>query len=87
MIGHPTRSGPRRENPHHNVVRRLQDDPFFREMAGVLKSHGRLLLVEPDRHVKSEKFAKEPEAAEAAGFSMADPPTIRGNQAPVLRKL
>ncbi len=61
-------------------------ESFFREMAAVLKPGGKLLLVEPAGHVKSEKFTKELEAAAAAGFLVADRPIIRGNYASALNK-
>jgi SAM-dependent methyltransferase len=59
---------------------------FFAQAAAASKRGGRLLLAEPRGHVSDERFAKQLEAAKAAGFSVAERPTIRGCHAALLTK-
>ena len=49
---------------------------FFREVRGLLKPGGRLLVVEPKFHVTAEAFRKTEQLARAAGFERADGPRI-----------
>lgn len=44
------------------------------------------MLAEPTGHVNQKKFQSELEAAQAAGFEVADRPTIRRSMAAVLRR-
>ncbi len=60
---------------------------FFSEAAAALKPGGLLLLAEPSGHVKPEKFARELEAARAAGLEEITRPPIRRSMAAVLRKV
>jgi ubiquinone/menaquinone biosynthesis C-methylase UbiE len=60
---------------------------FFNEAAAALKPGGLLLLAEPSGHVKPEKFARELEAARAAGFEEVSRPAVRRSLAAVLRKV
>jgi hypothetical protein len=45
-----------------------------------------LLLVEPVGHVSGDRFRREVEAAEVAGFAVVDRPRVRLSRAAVLRK-
>jgi SAM-dependent methyltransferase len=59
---------------------------FFRQASAALKSGGLLLLAEPAGHVKPDVFARELEAARAAGLEEVTRPAIRRSLAAVLRK-
>lgn len=59
---------------------------FFAQAATASKLGARLLLAEPAGHVSAEGFAKQLEAAKAAGFSVAERPTIRGCHAALLTR-
>ena len=59
---------------------------FFSEAAAASKTGGRLLLVEPAGHVKTEVFEVELADAAKAGFVLLDRPLIRRSQAAVLEK-
>jgi SAM-dependent methyltransferase len=61
-------------------------EKFFREVAAALKPGALLLLVEPSGHVRNEKFAKELEAAQAAGLTVVASPTVSRSHAALLRK-
>ncbi len=60
---------------------------FFSEAAAALKPGGLLLLAEPSGHVKPEKFARELEAARAAGLEEVSRPLVRRSMAAVLRRV
>lgn len=62
------------------------EEAFFGEAAAALKPGGLLLLAEPAGHVKPEKFQHELEAAQAAGFEVAERPAMRRKFAAVLRR-
>ena len=59
---------------------------FFAEAAETMKPGATLLLAEPPGHVKKEKFDAELQVATAAGFGIADRPSIRRAQAALLKK-
>jgi SAM-dependent methyltransferase len=59
---------------------------FFGEVAQAMKPGATLLLAEPSGHVKPEAFEAELQDAAAAGFEVADRPTIRRSQAALLKK-
>ncbi len=59
---------------------------FFGETATASKPGATLLLAEPTGHVKAADFETELKAASAAGFAVADRPTIRRSQAALLKK-
>lgn len=61
-------------------------EPFFHEITAALKPGGKILFVEPSGHVRSEEFAKELEAAKAAGLTITQSPEVRGNHASMLEK-
>ena len=50
---------------------------FFREIASLLKSRGKLLIVEPVFHVSASSFKKTLEAAKLAGLRPISEPKIR----------
>jgi ubiquinone/menaquinone biosynthesis C-methylase UbiE len=60
---------------------------FFREIAGVLRPRGSMLLVEPSVHVPRNKFAIELEAARSAGLEVAGSPVIAASHAALLRRI
>jgi hypothetical protein len=59
---------------------------FFSEVARVSKPGARVLFAEPSGHVKQADFEREISDAIAAGFSLADQPSIRGSQTVLLQK-
>ena len=59
---------------------------FFREAALVLRPGAPLLLIEPAGHVSSAAFARELEAARAAGLHEGEAPVVRGSHTALLRK-
>lgn len=68
------------------VVHEMPKGFFFPQAAAASKRGGRLLLAEPRGHVSDERFAKELEAAKAAGFSVDERPAIRGSHAALLTR-
>ena len=58
----------------------------FPQAAAASKRGARLLLAEPAGHVSDAAFAKQLEAAKAAGFSLAARPSIRGCHAALLER-
>jgi ubiquinone/menaquinone biosynthesis C-methylase UbiE len=61
-------------------------EPFFAEMARVLRPGGFLLLAEPKGHVNPELFDHEVQAATDAGFVDAGRPSIPHRYAAILTK-
>ncbi len=59
---------------------------LFAEAAAAMRPGATLLLAEPAGHVKQEEFAAEVQAAEEAGFSVAERPAIRRSRAALLKK-
>jgi SAM-dependent methyltransferase len=59
---------------------------FFAEAATASKPGARLLFAEPNGHVKAADFESELRAADEAGFTVVERPSIRRSQAAVLRK-
>jgi ubiquinone/menaquinone biosynthesis C-methylase UbiE len=57
---------------------------LFREVRGILKPGGKLLLVEPRIHVTGAMFEETVAAAEASGLSVNSRPRIRFSRAAVL---
>jgi len=69
------------------VVHEMPDaQRFFPEAADVLKPGGRLLLAEPQGHVKPQEFNAELALASQAGMTLASRPEIRRSQAALLEK-
>jgi ubiquinone/menaquinone biosynthesis C-methylase UbiE len=64
-------------------VRGRQD--LLRDVAGRLSDRGRVLLAEPWGHVSATLFAREMEAATAAGFEVVSRPGIALSRAALLR--
>lgn len=60
-------------------------DAFFRELAAILKSEGRLFIAEPPLHVSKKSFERMIERACEAGFAIADRPGILFSKTVVLR--
>jgi ubiquinone/menaquinone biosynthesis C-methylase UbiE len=60
---------------------------FFREVAGVLKTTGSVLVAEPAGHVTAEQFEEQMRAAEQAGLQRNAGPTIRRSLTAVLRRV
>jgi ubiquinone/menaquinone biosynthesis C-methylase UbiE len=59
-------------------------DRLFRELLGILKPAGRVLVVEPRLHVTAERFERSLIAADSAGFAVADRPRVALSRAAVL---
>jgi ubiquinone/menaquinone biosynthesis C-methylase UbiE len=61
-----------------HVVHEVPDQAaFLREVYGLLRPGGRLLIVEPRGHVKPEAFAATLEQAREAGFSVVETEGLR----------
>jgi len=60
---------------------------FFREAASATKPGGRLLLAEPEGHVKDAMFEGEVKLAVSAGFELTDRPRIGHSLAALLTLL
>jgi len=61
-------------------------DRFFMEVAGALKTGGKLLFAEPKGHVKGTPFSETLLLAEGAGLKVVSRPVIRSSHAVVLVK-
>jgi ubiquinone/menaquinone biosynthesis C-methylase UbiE len=61
-------------------------DGFFREVFGVLREGGRLLLVEPVGHVSKAQFGRTVESAKQAGFVPVAEPRVGFSRAVLLRR-
>jgi len=61
--------------------------PFFAEAAQAAKLGATMLFLEPAGHVQEDKLQEELSEAAAAGFVVADRPTIRRSHAAVLRRV
>ena len=59
---------------------------FFAEVAGALKTGGRVLLAEPRGHVSDELFAEFLRLARANGLGVADGPAITASRTAVMVK-
>jgi ubiquinone/menaquinone biosynthesis C-methylase UbiE len=69
------------------VVHEMPDDQkFFDEVSAASKPGARLLLAEPEGHVKAEAFSAELEHAAQAGFRVVERPKIRRCEAALLQK-
>lgn len=60
--------------------------PFFAEVSRALRPSARLLLAEPNGHLKPAEFERELRDAAAAGLSPVDRPAIRRSQTALLEK-
>ena len=60
--------------------------PFFNEVAAVLKPGGKLLVVEPKRHVSDAEFARTKEATVSAGLVVIDETRVRSGRSLVAMK-
>lgn len=61
-------------------------ETLFKELHAILKSEGRLLLVEPKFHVSESQFSGIYQAAQGAGFRMVDEPRIRMSRTALFAK-
>jgi tRNA A58 N-methylase Trm61 len=61
-------------------------NPFFIELAQALKPGAGFLFVEPAVHVSAVEFEEEVQAAQQAGLSLTDRPSIRRSRAALFRK-
>ena len=69
------------------VVHEIQQSArFFMEISGALKPGGRLLVVEPKRHVGAAEWQAELDAAAMAGLSLVERPVFRRSYAALLVK-
>ncbi len=59
---------------------------FFAEAAAALKPGALLFFAEPAGHVKLEHFEKEIHAAQGAGLSVVNRPSVRRSHAAILQK-
>jgi len=70
------------------VVHEVPDqEALFREIAGVLKPGGKLLIVEPPFHVSKEAFERTLGNAQGAGLRLDKRPRILFNKAALLEKV
>jgi ubiquinone/menaquinone biosynthesis C-methylase UbiE len=68
------------------MAHEVPDQPrFFREVRSIVKTGGKVLLVEPRLHVGVEMFEKTLSAAAAAGFFIGERPRISFSRAAVLK--
>lgn len=69
------------------VVHEVPDiDRFFDEVSKVLRSGGRILVVEPSHHVDAEEFAETQAKARKAGFSVEKGPRVLFSRTVMLEK-
>jgi len=69
------------------VVHEIPDHPrLFRELAAALTPEGRILLSEPSGHVSPAAFAETLAAAEKAGLTPIERPTIKGGTSVLLAR-
>jgi ubiquinone/menaquinone biosynthesis C-methylase UbiE len=69
------------------MVHEVRDKPrFFGEIFSLLKTGGRLLLVEPKLHVTRNSFGRTVETCRAAGFRLLDEPAIALSRAVLMEK-
>ena len=69
------------------MVDKLPDTAhFFHEVAAAAQPGARLLLAEPEGHVKETDFDAELHAASRAGFELIDRPTIKRSYSALLKK-
>jgi len=59
---------------------------FIREIAGILKPNGLLLIVEPRLHVSGSAFARELKIAQEAGLTVIEKPGIFISNAALFKK-
>lgn len=64
------------ETPNQEVL--------FRELKGILKKGGKILVVEPPLHVSKSAFLKSLEIAQGEGFSIFDTPKGKGGMSMLL---
>jgi ubiquinone/menaquinone biosynthesis C-methylase UbiE len=70
-----------------SVAHEIRDQiRFIKEMGGVLKSGGTLLLSEPKGHVTSQQFSETQSLAQGSGLNIIDTPQIRGQYSVLLEK-
>ena len=69
------------------MVHELPDpDRFFRELAGIVRPGGRVLVVEPPFHVSPSAFAVSVGRAESAGFTRTGGPSVFLSKTAILEK-
>jgi 2-polyprenyl-3-methyl-5-hydroxy-6-metoxy-1,4-benzoquinol methylase len=69
------------------VVHEVPDPPrFLAEVATALRSSGRLLIAEPQGHVKPDAFERTLQAAEEAGLKLLDRPEVPRSRAALLQR-
>jgi ubiquinone/menaquinone biosynthesis C-methylase UbiE len=69
-----------------HVIHEVPDTKaFFTQAHAVLKSGGRLLILEPKGHVSSEAFQLTLERARQAGFEDLEPPRLRGERTALMQ--
>ena len=67
--------------PVMHVAHEVSDQrKFFSDISSALKPGGRVLVVEPGRHVSPEAFELSLSAAEKAGLRKAESPHVRGDR-------
>lgn len=70
-----------------NVLHEVPNVPaLLSEVFGLLRPGGMLYVMEPSWHVKAREFAAEMEAAEKAGFSLRERPTLFWETCAVLER-
>ena len=69
------------------MVHELPDkDRFFRELAGIVRPPGRVLVVEPPFHVSRSAFTASIAPAETAGFNLSIGPTVFLSKTAILER-
>jgi len=69
------------------VVHEVPDAPrFLAQVAAALRSSGRLLIAEPQGHVKADAFEATLQAAQHAGLQLFDRPEVSRSRAALLQR-